>query len=65
MNRRQEPQSFRSFPPAYRRAFARLDAFLEANAESDYSARLELIGRHMFGEYWRPKQPDQTPETAP
>lgn len=52
MNRRPPPPSPRSQPPAYHRAFERLDAALEANTETNNSERLRLLGQFMFGGDW-------------
>lgn len=60
MNRRPSPPSPRSHPPAYRRAFERLDAALEANTEAeDYSERVNLLGIAMFGDSWKQPASDE------
>ncbi len=38
--------------PAYRQAFERLDAALEQNTQSNNSEKIDLMGRHMFGDLW-------------
>lgn len=39
--------------PAWRRAIERLDESLDQNSEHSYAEKLDLIGRHMFGDLWR------------
>ena len=61
MNRHQNPPPSRPHPPAYRRAFERLDAALEANTQANYYAdRIELVGRAMFGNDWRGDESRET-----
>jgi hypothetical protein len=49
MNRRQKPpQQIKN--PAYRQAFARLDAALEENTPSDNREKIRLLHLAMFGD---------------
>ena len=59
MSRRRNPSPSRPPPRAYRRAFERLDDALDPGTETDYSDRIEMLGRLMFGDDWR------RPESAP
>jgi hypothetical protein len=63
MNRRPPPPSPRFHPPAYRRAFARLDAALAANTETNHSERLKLLGQFMFGDDWMANESRAATET--
>ena len=61
MSRHPKTPHSQPHPPAYRRAFERLDAALATNTESSfYRERIELLGRHMFGDLWRPRTLDET-----
>ena len=60
MNRRQQSPSYPLKNPAYRPAFERLDAALEQNTPSDNSEKIELLGRHMFGDLWHEQKPAGT-----
>lgn len=60
MNRRQNSPPFRLKDPAYRPAFERLDAALEQKTPSDNSEKIELLGRHMFGDLWHEQKPAGT-----
>jgi hypothetical protein len=42
--------------PAYRQALQRLDEALEQNTPSDNSEKLDLMGQHLFGDLWRPRE---------
>jgi hypothetical protein len=37
---------------AFQRAFQRLDAALTQEDDGSHAERLELMGRHMFGDLW-------------
>jgi tetrahydromethanopterin S-methyltransferase subunit G len=52
MNRRQKPLPRRSQNAAYRQAFERLDESLEQTSGGSNAERLQLIGRHIFGDLW-------------
>lgn len=50
MNRRRQPPPPRSRAPAYREAFARLDAALEANTPSDNAEKIRLLRLALFAD---------------
>lgn len=58
MNRRHKPPQRRPQNPAYRQAFERLDESLEQNTSVSNAEKLQLIGRHMFGELWHDPEPN-------
>jgi len=61
MNWHRNPPPSRPHPPAYRRAFERLDAALAASTESHcHAARINLLGRAMFGDDWRGDESRET-----
>ena len=43
-------------PRSWRRAIQRLDHALEQNAPLDFSDRIDLLGREMFGKLWTPRE---------
>ena len=51
--------------PTLRRAFSHLDQSLEQNAPADNREKIDLIGRHLFGELWdlRHTKQNQTQST--
>lgn len=57
MNRRSQPPQHRPKNAAYRQAFERLDEALVDNTGVSNAERLQLIGRHMFGDLWDDSKP--------
>jgi hypothetical protein len=47
-------------PRNWKRAIQRLDYALEQNAPTDFSERIDILGREMFGKHWdrKPKSKD-------
>ena len=41
-------------PRSWRRAIQTLDHALDQNAPVDFSERLDLLGRQLFGKHWTP-----------
>ena len=42
--------------PAYRQAFQRLDESLEQNSGFSNAEKIELLGRHLFGDLWHERE---------
>jgi hypothetical protein len=45
---------------AYHQAFKRLDALLENGIESSNSEKIEILGRHLFGDLWHARNNQPT-----
>jgi hypothetical protein len=45
-------------PRSWKRAIQRLDHVLEQNAPADYSERIDMLGRQLFGHLWKPRELD-------
>jgi hypothetical protein len=60
MNRRQQPPQRRPKNAAYRQAFERLDESLAGSTSVSNAERLQLIGKHMFGELWKEPEPSDS-----
>ena len=42
--------------PAYRSVLRRLEESLDQNADLSHAEMIEVMGRHMFGDLWRPQE---------
>jgi hypothetical protein len=49
---------------SYQRAFQRLDAVLEKGDEGSNAEKIEILGRHMFGELWHARDNQATSLSA-
>lgn len=59
MNRPQKCSPLTIRNSAWRRAVEQLDDRLDQNSEHSYGEKLDLIGRHMFGDLWRKQNQNQ------
>jgi hypothetical protein len=47
-------------PRPWRRAIEQMDHALEQNSPADFSERIEIVGRQLFGDLWKPRKPEIT-----
>jgi len=52
-------------PRNWKCAIQSLDHALEQNAPTDYSERIDLLGRQMFGKLWKPRELDSKESSNP
>jgi hypothetical protein len=53
-----KPSAPPALPRSWRRAVQTLDHALEQNAPADYSERIDMLGRQLFGDLWKPRLSD-------
>jgi hypothetical protein len=54
-NTSKKPPTPPPLPRSWRRAIQSLDHAHEQNAPTDFSERIDLLGRELFGKYWNHK----------
>ena len=52
-------------PRSWKRAIQSLDYALEQNAPVDFSERIDLMGRQLFGKLWTPRELDSKDSSNP
>jgi len=60
MNRHPKPPRPVVRNPAWRQAFQRLDEALAQKSGFSNAEKIELLGRHLFGDLWREQEPAGT-----
>jgi hypothetical protein len=55
-----KPPAPPALPRSWRRAIQTLDHALEQNAPADYSERIDMLGRQLFGDRWKPRELDSS-----
>jgi hypothetical protein len=62
---KKQPVSPPPLPRNWKRAIQNLDHALEKNAPTDYSERIDLLGRQLFGKLWKPRELDSKDSPNP
>jgi hypothetical protein len=57
-NTSKKPPAPPPLPRNWKRAIQSLDHALEQNAPADFSERIDLLGRQLFGDLWKPRALD-------
>ena len=60
-----KPPAPAPLPRNWKRAIQSLDHALEQNAPLDFSERIDLLGRQMFGKLWKPRELDSKESSNP